>query len=234
MQNWSTAKKVGLLFILLLFPSLLYIFLITGKHNFAHLAHVTYVDESGIQQNRPAPQFKLVNQNGDTLTNEDLKGKVYVADFFFTTCPSICIDMTQNMKELYGKFGEREDFAMLSISINPDTDSIPVLKDYATERGIDYDNWNFVTGEQDVIFELAYGFLSNAVKDENEPGGYAHSGHFILVDKEGNIRSREDEQGNVIAAYDGTSYAVVKRELMDDIKVLFAEYQLEKKDRSKK
>lgn len=233
MQNWSTAKKVGLLFILLLLPSLLYIFLITGKHNFAHLPYVTYEDTTGTVQNRTIPPFKFVNQNGDTITNADYEGKIFVADFFFTTCPSICIDMTQNMKELYGKFGERDDFALLSISINP-SDSVAALKDYAKEKGIDHPNWNLVTGDKDEIYSLAFHFLSNVMEDETAPGGYLHSGHFILIDKEGNIRSREDIDGNVIGAYDGTSYAMVKRELMDDIKVLVAEYQLEKKDRAKK
>lgn len=233
MKNLSTAKKIGVLFILLLLPSLLYIFLITGKHNFAHLPYVTYIDSMGVEQKRSIPPFKFVNQNGDTITNKDYEGKIYVADFFFTTCPTICPNMTQNMGELYGKFGKRDDFALLSFTVNPSTDSVDVLKAYAVERDIDHPNWNFVTGKKEDLYSTAAHYLVNAMEDAAAPGGFLHSGYFVLVDKEGHIRSRDDDQGNVIGVYDGTSYAEVKK-MMDDVKVLIAEYQLEKKDRSEK
>lgn len=233
MANKSQIKKIGALFILLLLPSLLYIFLISGKHNFVHLPYVTYMDESGQEQERAIPDFKFVNQNGDTITQDDYRGKIYVADFFFTTCPSICPVMTTNMKEVYGKFGERADFAIISHTVNPEKDSVPVLKKYAVERGVDHPNWNFVTGNKDDIYDIGFNsYLVNAMEDESAPGGFLHSEYFVLVDKEGHIRAREDDNGNVIGVYDGTSYAEVKK-LMEDIKVLVAEYQLEKKDKKK-
>lgn len=191
------------------------------------------MDENGEEQKRSIPDFEFINQNGDTISQDDYRGKVYVADFFFTTCPSICPVMTTNMKEVYAKFGKRNDFAILSHTVNPENDSVPVLKKYAVERGADYPNWNFVTGDKEKLYDIGFNsYLINAMEDESAPGGFLHSEYFVLVDKEGNIRAREDEHGNVIGVYDGTSYAEVKK-LMDDIKVLIAEYQLEKKDKKK-
>jgi protein SCO1 len=152
--------------------------------------------------------FKLVNQEGDTITNEAVRGKVYVADFFFTSCPTICPVMKKEMLRVYEKFREVPDFKILSHTIDPEYDSVALLKDYALRLGVnDASTWNFLTGEQEHIFEIGQtSYLTTAMEDKNEPGGFLHSGAFVLVDQNGRIRG----------IYDGTKTTQVDR-LMNDI-----------------
>lgn len=233
MKRETGARKYLVLFVLLLLPSLLYLFLIQGKHNFVHLPFVTYQDELGETHVRQSPNFRLINQNGDTLTRSDMLGKVHVVDFFFTSCPSICPIMTANMTKLQERFAHYDDFNLLSLTVDPVRDTPEVLKEYAVSRKVDTANWHFLTGEKDSIYKAAYGFLSSAMEDESAPGGFLHTEYFVLVDKEGRMRSREDDNGNIIAVYDGTSAAHIN-DLIDDIKVLIAEYNLELKKNNPK
>jgi protein SCO1/2 len=153
---------------------------------------------------RKAPQFELVNQDGDTISNEDYKGKVYVAEFFFTTCPTICPVMNKNLIEVQEEFKEN-DFGIASISIDPEHDSPQVLNDYAENYGITDPDWHFLTGNKEQIYSLANGgFNIYAGIDEAVPGGFAHSGLFALVDQEGYIRSRIDKFGNPLIYYRGS------------------------------
>ncbi|HKL36716.1 MAG TPA: SCO family protein [Salegentibacter sp.] len=154
---------------------------------------------------KKAPDFQLVNQDGDTITNEDYLGKVYVAEFFFTTCPTICPIMNQNLVEVQEEFKDREDFGIASFSIDPKHDTPKVLRSYAENYGIDHPNWNLLTGEKEAIYGLANGgFNIYAGEDSDVPGGFAHQGLFALVDKEGYIRSRLDKYGNPIIYYRGS------------------------------
>ncbi|QDH77513.1 SCO family protein [Echinicola soli] len=152
--------------------------------------------------------FSFMDQDGTTITNNNLKGKVYVADFFFTSCPTICPIMKTQMLRVYDKFKENADFQILSHSIDPTHDTVAVLKDYSIRLGIeDASTWHFLTGDQEKIFEIGQtSYLATAMEDKNEPGGFLHSGAFILIDRQGHIRG----------VYDGTKEDQVN-ELIKDI-----------------
>lgn len=156
-------------------------------------------------ENKRVPEFQFVNQNGDSISNKDYLGKVYVIEFFFTTCPSICPIMNKNLVEVEKELGGNKDFGIVSISIDPMHDTPEVLKQYAENLGIDNPNWNFLTGDKEDIYTLAnkgFGIFANT--DETVPGGFAHSGMFALIDREGYVRSRVDKFGNPIIYYKGS------------------------------
>jgi len=154
---------------------------------------------------KKVPDFKFVNQDRDTITNNDYLGKVYVVEFFFTTCPSICPIMSENLVKIQNKLKGNENFGIVSISIDPEHDTPQVLKEYAKEHKVTNPNWNFLTGDRNVIYDMAnIGFGIFADQDETVPGGFAHSGLFALIDKEGYVRSREDKFGNPIIYYRGS------------------------------
>jgi len=135
------------------------------------------------------PPFVLLNQEGDTVSEALVKGKIYVADFFFTSCPTICPIMKKEMLRVYEKVKGNDNFMLLSHTIDPDFDSIPLLKEYAKRLGSDGKQWQFLTGQREAIYELAEkGYYATAMPDSTEPGGYVHSGGFILVDKQSRVR----------------------------------------------
>ncbi len=154
---------------------------------------------------RKVPPFSFLNQDSILVSNEDYLGKVYVVDFFFTTCPTICPIMTKNLVELQDTFKEFEDFGVASFTINPRYDTPAILRKYTERYGIVDKDWNLLTGEQEEIYKLAQeGFYIVANEVEDAPGGFEHSGMFALVDRNGFIRSRDDENGNPIIYYRGT------------------------------
>ena len=158
--------------------------------------------------------FSLVNQNGDTITQENYKDKIYVADFFFTTCPTICPIMTKNMGEIQEAIADDPEIMLLSHSVTPVIDTVAQLKRYAIEKGVIDSKWNLVTGDKKQIYELARkSYL--AVKDDGDGGPYdmIHTENFILVDKEKRIRG----------FYDGTNREDIDR-LLNDLKILKASY----------
>ncbi len=158
--------------------------------------------------------FKLVNQNGDTITQANYKDKIYVADFFFTTCPTICPIMTKNMAEIQDAILNDPEIMLLSHSVTPVIDSVPQLKKYALEKGVIDSKWNLVTGDKKQIYELARkSYL--AVKNDGDGGPYdmIHTENFILVDKEKRIRG----------FYDGTNPEDIDK-LLADIKILKKSY----------
>ena len=170
------------------------------------------------------PNFTLVNQNSDSITNSDLEGKIYVTDFFFTTCPSICPIMTNNLVKVQRAFKGNSDFALVSHTVNPEFDREAILKEYAAKMHADTSNWHFLTGTKEAIYNTAFhGYFANAGADELAPGGFLHSEYFILVDKEGRVRSGYDKQGNVKGVYDGTNDQDVLQ-LVNDIKQLLKEH----------
>jgi protein SCO1 len=158
------------------------------------------------------PDFKMVNQQGDSITSKSVNGKIYVADFFFTTCPSICPIMHRNMLNVYKEFKDVNDFKILSYSIDPKHDSVPVLKKYADKLGIRNDAWWLLQGSKEETYKLAGDYLTAVAEDGRAPGGYVHQGYFILVDKQKRIRG----------TYDGTKPEQVKQ-LIADVKILRAE-----------
>ncbi|MCX2681792.1 SCO family protein [Galbibacter sp. EGI 63066] len=166
------------------------------------------------------PDFEFVNQHGDTISNADYEGKVYVVEFFFTTCPSICPIMNTNMVKLQNQFKDEEDFAVASFTINPEHDTPEVLKEYADKYGVTNPNWHMMTGDMQHIYALSNtGFNLYAGVNENVDGGFEHSGFFALIDRDGYIRSRNDDFGNPIVYYDGTEDKGVQM-IAQDIKTL--------------
>lgn len=171
----------------------------------------------------PAPKFELINQDNVKISNETYKGKVYVLEFFFTTCPSICPKMNQSMLLIEKTFFGNPNFGIVSITIDPSHDTPSVLKDHAELLGVKSSNWNFLTGDRQYIFDLANkGFNLYAGENSNVQGGFEHSGLFALVDKDGNIRCRKDDFGNPILYYDGLDKKGV-RDIQQDINVLLEE-----------
>lgn len=159
--------------------------------------------------------FALLNQNGDTITQENYKDKIYVADFFFTTCLTICPIMTKNMTEIQDALLDDPNIMLLSHSVTPEIDTVAQLKRYALEKGVVDSKWNLVTGDKKQIYELARkSYL--AVKNDGDGGPFdmIHTENFILVDKEKRIRG----------FYDGTNREDIDK-LLEDIKILEASYK---------
>ena len=168
-------------------------------NNNERLSYMIISDEK-----RKAPDFILTNQDSILISNEDLNDKVYVLEFFFTRCPDICIEMNRNMKLLDEKFGDSNEFGIVSITIDPYNDNPSTLKEYSEALNIQSQNWHFLTGEKDYIYDLANnGFNIYANQNVNFAGGFEHQGYFALIDKDGYIRSRKDNFGNPIMYYLG-------------------------------
>ena len=155
-------------------------------------------------EKRKVPPFALLNQDSMLITDRDYLGKVYVAEFFFTTCPTICPIMNKNLVQLQEEFRQFEDFGVASFTINPQYDTPRVLKEYAETYGVTDMDWHLLTGDAEQIYELANaGFNIFAQEMPDVPGGFEHSGLFALIDRDGYIRSRKDPYGNPIIYYRG-------------------------------
>ena len=153
---------------------------------------------------KKVPDFLFFNQDSIYISNEDFLGKVYVAEFFFSRCPSICPIMNKNMKVLYDRFGDRDDFAIASFTIDPENDTPSVLKKYAEAYVDKNPSWQFLTLDKPTVYELANkGFNIFASINPAVAGGFEHQGYFALIDKNGFIRSRRDDYGNPIVYYMG-------------------------------
>ncbi len=159
--------------------------------------------------------FELYNQNGDTITPEFYDNKIYVADFFFTTCQTICPIMTDHMLEIQEKLKDDEEVLLLSHTVIPAYDTVPVLRKYANEKGVIDEKWNLVTGDKKEIYDLARkSYLAAKSDGDGGPFDMIHTENFVLVDKEKRIRG----------FYDGTDPTAIE-ELMQDIEILKQEYR---------
>ena len=132
--------------------------------------------------------YTFTNQDGTAVSQSVFSGAVYVADFFFTSCPTICPIMKSQMLRVYEKFKDNDQILLLSHSIDPEHDTVEVLNDYAARLGIEADNWRLVTGVKEEIYDTALRYGLAAMEDKNAPGGFIHSGSFILVDPQSRIR----------------------------------------------
>lgn len=172
------------------------------------------------------PSFKFENQYGAFITNKDYENKVYLVEFFFTSCPTICPIMNENMVKIQNEFYGNPSFGIVSISIDPERDSPSVLKAYADQKGATLKNWNFLTGEKDEIYSFSNdGFKLYAGENKDAEGGFEHSGLFALIDKDGFIRSRtvmNGENENPIKFYDGLDDKQIQW-IKEDIQVLLNE-----------
>ncbi len=153
--------------------------------------------------------FSFIDQDSNRVTNQTFEGKIYVADFFFTSCPSICPLMKVQLLRVYDTYKKNPKVAILSHSIDPDYDQVPVLKAYAQRLEVDTDKWHFVTGNKDSIYSMAQTAYYIGVRDD---GSFEHSGKFILVDSQKHIRG----------VYDGTDEKAVDK-LLADIDILLQE-----------
>lgn len=189
---------------------------------------VARFQDSGLEKFDKVPDFEFINQQGKTITNKTYEGKVYVVEFFFTTCPTICPIMNKKMVLLQDSFFGNPEFGIASISITPEIDTPELLKEYAKNNRITHKNWHLLTGKSDdVVYALSNkGFKLYAGKGDEDHGGFEHSGLFALVDKEGYIRSRKDEFGNPIMYYraiEEQGFPDQIKELKEDIKLLLNE-----------
>lgn len=159
--------------------------------------------------------FKFVDQDSNYVTHETFQDKIYVADFFFTSCPTICPIMKTQMLRVYDKYENNAEVMILSHSIDPEHDTVAVLHEFAERLGVKSSKWRFITGDKEDIFKIGQtSYMVSANEDPNEPGGYIHSGAFILVDKERRVRG----------LYDGTLPEAVDN-LMKDMDILLKEYE---------
>ncbi|MCY0969510.1 SCO family protein [Chryseobacterium sp. CY353] len=151
------------------------------------------------------PDFELTDQNGKKITNKDMLGKVYLVEFFFSKCPTICPVMNSNMKVIQKEI-DRPEFGILSISIDPENDTPETLKQHADKIGVKSPNWHFLTGDRDYIGKLADQFNIYVGDKEDESESLNHSGMIALVDQEGNIRCRYNKDNMPILYYSGLNY----------------------------
>jgi protein SCO1/2 len=169
------------------------------------------------------PDFKFVNQLGDTITKNSLNGKILLVDFFFTTCKTICIDMHRNMKKVQEEFNDEPDVQILSHTVDPETDSVKQLFQYAVDNNISSKNWFLLTGDKKEIYKMARnGYFITATQGDGGPADFIHDEKIAIIDKEGQIRG----------FYNGTDSLKVKQ-LMDAVKVLLASYNVPMKVKTK-
>lgn len=166
-------------------------------------------------QYHAVPNFEFVNQYGEKVTGKTMDGKIYVTEYFFTTCQSICPIMNTNLTRLYKEFKDTPDLMFLSHTVDPETDSVPVLRAYAETHGVNDHKWLFVTGPKAQLYELARkGYVLNAEEGDGGAEDFIHTQNFALVDKEKHIRGY----------YDGTDSTEMSR-LASEIKLLLDEYR---------
>lgn len=157
--------------------------------------------------------FTLTNQFGENVSEQTVKNKIYVADFFFATCQSICPQMSTNLKDVQAAFENDPDFLILSHSVNPMHDTVEVLNKYGISYKAKKNKWHFLTGSKKTIYDLAQkDYLVNALEDDGTAEGFIHSEFFLLIDKQGRIRG----------IYDGTDKVQVNK-LITDVKLLKTE-----------
>ncbi|WP_378185687.1 SCO family protein [Aquimarina sp. W85] len=192
---------------------------------------LAYIKINGVP--RQVPEFAFLNQDSLIITNHDYKGKVYVVDFFFTSCPTICPKMSRNLVFLQNQLKEYTNFGVASFSIDSKRDTPTRLKIYAENYGISDPDWNLLTGSHDDIYDLANaGFNIYAAENPEVAGGFEHNGFFALIDQDGYIRSRYDASGNPLIYYRGTIGVEEQQDengeeeqisiLLEDIKKLLA------------
>lgn len=168
-----------------------------------------YVNNGDTVYHRIAP-FQFVDQDSARVTQETVQGKIYVADFFFTSCRTICPIMKTQMLRVYDVTKSMDDVLILSHTIDPEYDTVALLRDFAARLGVESHKWHFVTGVKDSIYKIAQtSYFATAMEDKSEPDGFIHSGAFLLIDRLGRIRGK----------YDGTKELDVNK-LIADIKRL--------------
>lgn len=214
-------KKWIILFSILIFPYLVVVVVENLTHNILNLGYRTFHDNIlNKTDTLTSPDFILTNQNQKNISSKDLIGYHYIVHFFFTSCPSICPPTIKNLIYLQEKIQNYgiDNFKIISISVDPNNDTPEILKAYTMSMDIDSLNWEFLTGPQELIYNIAKsGFFVPAAQDSLQPGGVFHSSDITIVDNKGYIRTGIDKEDNIRFTYDGTSFS--------DIKLLVGEIQ---------
>ena len=222
MKKQKKAVIFLILFLLLILPPLVYFYVTRGYNNFIKLEIVG-------QEGHKIPDFSFINQHNEVFIQDSLQNNIYVANFFFTSCPTICPIMTKNMAYVQEQLSVYPNIKFISHTVDPLNDTPERMLEYVKEMNsknvaIDLNNWHFLTGEKEELYEIAKSYFVNVSEDELAPGGFLHSEYFVLIDKEGRVRSGVGHDNNVFGVYDGTN-EVHMMDLIDDIKVLMAEYK---------
>jgi len=236
-MNPGRIRQLVLLAVLLILPFAVYYFLVySAEENFfVTLEYVgpseelsaTAPPEERAEKAYRIPTWSFTDQDGQTASSEDFYGRIYVGSFFFTRCPSICPAMNFHVHELQERFKGFDDFRLVSFTVDPAHDSVEALKRYEQKMKADPRVWRFMTGQRDPLYKTANDHLLSAMEDSLAEGGFLHSEQLVLVDWEGRIRSRKDDQGNVVGTYNALDANSLK-ELQEDIKVLIAEFEKHK------
>ena len=204
---------------ILLFPVVLWLVLVTGRTHFKTLPILgpIEINAAGDTTFHAIPESAFTNQNGETVGSKNLENQIYVANFFFSTCKTVCPKMNEQMGKVQYAFRENENFHILSFTVDPETDSVPVLAAYAEKMRANNSRWWFLTGDKEQIYSIArVGFLVPAAQ-RNEENDFFHSQDIILIDKQKHIRG----------VYDGTEPNEIDS-LIDHTKLLLEEYRLKK------
>ncbi len=233
LQQWAV------LAVMLLLPFLIYmVFVYSAKENF--FTNLEFVGPQTITEIQlpdgnvqfdtlpyKIPHWSFANELGLQVSSDAYKGKIYLANFFFTRCPSICPSMNFQVLQFQERFSGFKDFKIVSFTVDPSNDSAQALHSYSIRMKANNEVWNFYTGGKVDLYKTASHYLQSAQEDASAPGGFLHTEQLVLVDWEGRIRSRKDENGNVMGSYNALLATDVKM-LMEDIKVLIAEFEKHK------
>lgn len=230
----KTLKWVVLIAVLVLPFLIYYIFVYSAEENFfVTLEYVGPKEEVELIEDGDTvvktryyqvPYWEYTTQDDTLLSSREMRGNIMLVNFFFTSCPSICPAMNYNVQQVLDRFKNYENFKVVSFTVDPEHDTVEVLKAYEKRIGGIPGKWYFLTGDQQEIYQTAADHFLSAMEDEAAEGGFLHSQNLVLVDWNGHIRSGKDEQGNLIGVYDGLSPTAIK-ELKSDIKVLIADYE---------
>lgn len=215
-QFW---KKLIIPFVILLFPVILWLVIVTGHNHFKTLPVLgpIQIGEKGDTIFHSIPPFEFINQNGQSVGSKDLENQIYVANFFFASCKNVCPQMNENLGKLQYAFKEEKNFHILTFTVDPENDSVPVLLNYAEKMKADNSHWWFLTGDKKSLYDVARdGFLVPAAEGKTKDD-FFHSQDIILIDKQKHIRGVYD--GLVVNEIDS---------LIDQTKLLFEEYRLKK------
>ncbi|NNF01329.1 MAG: SCO family protein [Bacteroidia bacterium] len=214
-------KKILILLVLLAVPSAIWLVMITGKNSFNTLAYFgpkDIIEKNGKVDTvyHKIPAFSFTNQYGETISDKDLDGKIYIADFFFTRCKGICLKMSTEMGKVQFEYKDDPHVVILSHTVDPAYDSVEVLMQYAQQYRAEKDKWHMVTGDKKELYDIARnGYLAVATKGDGGPEDFIHSQYFMLIDPNKHLRG----------IYDGTDPFEIDR-LIDEIKVIKYEFQL--------
>jgi protein SCO1 len=220
------AKKL-ILAALLLLPVSMYLgsLLISGAVNFRTLENI---GQGPTAKGHPLRDFELTQSTGQPWTADSLDGKIAVVSFFFSSCPTICPAMNFHLKQAHDRMYAFKDVVFVSYSIDPETDTPPVLEAYKQRFDVGgSQKWHFITGDREAIYQLAQAYFLTAMKDSAAEGGYTHSQSAVIIDWNGDIRTRMDDQNQILGAYD-VSQPVQVDELVEDLRVLVKEYRQQK------